>query len=224
MRLILLGPPGSGKGTQANFLAARYQIAPISTGDMLREAVSRGTELGRRVKAIMERGELVPDELILQLIAERLRSPDYVNGFILDGFPRTIPQAEGLERMGIRLEAVVVIRVPDEEIVRRITGRRVHPASGRVYHVIYNPPKVPDRDDITGEPLIQREDDREEVVRKRLEVYRRQTAPLIDFYRKRAAEGELALIEIDGVGEVEEVSRRIFEKLDPIFKRYRGVQ
>ncbi len=214
MKIMLLGPPGSGKGTQAKFICERYDIPQISTGDMLRAAVQAGTELGKRVKAIMDAGELVPDDIILELIRERIAQPDCANGFLLDGFPRTIAQAEGLEKMGVTLDWVIEVEVPDEEIVKRLSGRRVHPGSGRVYHLLYNPPKEDCKDDVTGEPLVQRDDDKEETVRKRLEVYHRQTAPLVDFYRRRAAEGRVKFATVSGLGGVEEVRDRIFRMLD----------
>ncbi len=214
MKIMLLGPPGSGKGTQAKFICERYGIPQISTGDMLRAAVQAGTELGKRVKAIMDAGELVPDDVILALIRERIAQPDCADGFLLDGFPRTIAQAEGLEQMGVTLDWVIEIEVPDEEIVKRLSGRRVHPGSGRVYHLLYNPPKEDCKDDVTGEPLIQRDDDKEETVRKRLEVYHRQTAPLVDFYRRRAAEGKVKFATVSGLGTVEEVRDRLFQVLD----------
>ncbi len=214
MKIMLLGPPGSGKGTQAKFICERYGIPQISTGDMLRAAVQAGTELGERVKAIMDAGELVPDDVILALIRERIAQPDCADGFLLDGFPRTIAQAEGLEQMGVTLDWVIEIEVPDEEIVKRLSGRRVHPGSGRVYHLLYNPPKEDCKDDVTGEPLIQRDDDKEETVRKRLEVYHRQTAPLVDFYRRRAAEGKVKFATVSGLGTVEEVRDQLFQVLD----------
>jgi adenylate kinase len=214
VKIVLLGAPGSGKGTQAKFICERYGIAQISTGDMLRAAVRAGTELGKQVKAIMEAGELVPDSLILALIQERLAQPDCAAGFLLDGFPRTIAQAEGLEKMGVDLDYVIEIEVPDEEIVKRLSGRRVHPGSGRVYHLLYHPPKRDCLDDVTGEPLIQREDDREETVRKRLEVYRRETEPLVDFYLQCAEKGKVNFATVSGIGKVEEVRARIFKLLD----------
>ncbi|BCX89191.1 adenylate kinase [Methylomarinovum tepidoasis] len=214
MKIMLLGAPGSGKGTQAQFICERYGIPQISTGDMLRAAVREGTELGRKAKAIMDAGELVPDDIILKLIAARISQPDCANGFLLDGFPRTIAQAEGLEKMEVQLDWVIEIDVPDEEIVKRLSGRRVHPASGRVYHLLYNPPKEDCKDDVTGEPLIQRDDDKEETVRKRLEVYHRQTAPLVDFYRQRSAEGKVKFATVPGIGTVEEIRDRIFQILE----------
>lgn len=214
MKIVLLGAPGSGKGTQARFICERYGVVQISTGDMLRAAVQAGTELGKKAKAIMDAGELVPDELILALIRERIAQPDCAAGFLLDGFPRTIAQAEGLEKMGVSLDYVIEIGVPDEEIVKRLSGRRVHPGSGRVYHLLYNPPKQDCKDDITGEPLIQRADDREETVRKRLEIYRCQTAPLVDFYRQRAKVGQVRFATVSGVGRVEAIRARILQILE----------
>ncbi|GAB4352463.1 MAG: adenylate kinase [Methylohalobius sp. ZOD2] len=214
MKLIFLGAPGSGKGTQAQFVCERYRIPQISTGDMLRSAVREGTELGRKAKAIMDAGELVPDDIILNLIAERIAQSDCDNGFLLDGFPRTIAQAEGLEKMGVNLDNVIEIQVPDEEIVKRLSGRRVHPASGRVYHLMYNPPKEDLKDDVTGEALVQRDDDKEETVRKRLEVYHAQTAPLVDFYRQRAETGQVRFSTVSGTGSVESIRDQIFPILE----------
>jgi adenylate kinase len=215
MRIILLGPPGAGKGTQAKFLAQHFGIPQISTGDMLRAAVNQGTPLGLEAQKIMDKGKLVSDEIIIQLVKERLQQPDCVPGFLLDGFPRTIPQAQALLDAGIQIDEVLEIAVPDEEIVKRLSGRRVHPPSGRTYHVIYHPPKVMDKDDVTGEPLIQREDDREETIRKRLQVYREQTKPLIDFYKILNEKAGLPKIhQIRGVGSVDEVQQRILNTLE----------
>ena len=211
MRIILLGGPGSGKGTQAGFLTRHFGIPQISSGDMLRAAVREGTALGRKAKGIMDAGDLVPDDLIVAMIGERLDRPDCAAGFVLDGFPRTIPQAEALRDAGVVIDTVIEIEVDDEEIVLRMSGRRVHPASGRVYHVAHNPPRVPGRDDETGEELIQRDDDREATVRNRLAVYREQTRPLIAFYRQFAAGGELRYARIDGLGDVEDVRARAIE-------------
>ena len=211
MRIILLGGPGSGKGTQAGFLTRHFGIPQVSSGDMLRGAVREGTALGRKAKVIMDAGELVPDDLIVAMIGERLDCPDCSKGFVLDGFPRTIPQAEALREAGVVIDTVIEISVDDEEIVMRMSGRRVHPASGRVYHVIHNPPRVSGRDDETGEDLIQRDDDREETVRTRLAVYREQTRPLVDFYRGLAELGELHYARIDGTGGVEAVRARAIE-------------
>jgi adenylate kinase len=179
MRLILLGPPGAGKGTQANFIRERFGIPQISTGDMLRAAVKAGTPLGREAKTVMDAGHLVPDDVIIRLVKERLKQPDCARGYLFDGFPRTIPQAEAMNAANVPIDHVLEIDVPDEEIITRMSGRRVHPASGRVYHVKFNPPQAEGKDDATGEPLVQRDDDLEETVRKRLEVYRALTRPLI---------------------------------------------
>jgi adenylate kinase len=217
MRLILLGGPGAGKGTQANYIKERYQIPQISTGDMLRAAVKAGTELGKESKKFMDAGQLVPDGVIIGLVKERIQEPDCGKGFLFDGFPRTIPQADAMKEAGVSIDAVVDIDVPDEEIIKRMSGRRVHLASGRTYHVIFNPPKEEGKDDATGEPLIQRDDDKEETVRKRLEVYHNQTEPLIDYYRKWEDSGEAGApkyIPIAGVGKVEEIRDRIYSALD----------
>jgi adenylate kinase len=215
MRIILLGPPGAGKGTQAEFISELYDIPQISTGDMLRSAVSAGTELGKQVQAIMDSGQLVTDEIVMEIVNERIAKPDCVNGFLFDGFPRTIPQAEGLERANINIDHVIEVDVSDDTIVERLSGRRVHVASGRVYHVVHNPPKVEGKDDVTGESLVQREDDREETVRKRLEVYHEQTAPLIAFYKKRAKENtSLHYSCIDGSGTVESIKEAIRKALE----------
>jgi adenylate kinase len=190
MRLILLGAPGAGKGTQAQYICQKFGIPQISTGDMLRAAVKAGTPLGVEAKKVMDAGGLVSDEIILGLIKERLQQPDCKKGFLFDGFPRTIPQAEALRKQGVKLDAVVEINVEDAEIIKRMSGRRVHPGSGRTYHVVFNPPKVAGKDDATGEALIQRDDDKEETVRKRLDIYHSQTKPLVEFYSKWAASGE----------------------------------
>jgi adenylate kinase len=216
MRLILLGPPGAGKGTQAVFIAQRYGIPRISTGDMLRAAAEAGTPLGRAAKTLMDAGQLVSDEVVVALVEERLRAPDCAPGYLLDGFPRTIPQAEAMRRAALALDCVLEIDVPDEEIVLRMSGRRVHPASGRTDHVKFNPPRAPDRDDVTGEPLIQREDDREATVKERLQVYRRQTRPLVEYYARWAASGEARaprFERISGLGSVEEIRDRTFAAL-----------
>lgn len=211
MRIILLGGPGSGKGTQAGFLTRRLGIPQISSGDMLRAAVREGAELGRKAKGIMDSGALVPDGLMVALVGERLARPDCSAGFVLDGFPRTIPQAEALRDAGIVIDAVIEMAVDDEEIVVRMSGRRVHPGSGRVYHLVHNPPRVEGRDDETGEALIQRDDDREETVRTRLAVYHEQTRPLVEFYRGLAEAGELRYARVDGVGSVERIRARTIE-------------
>jgi len=216
MRLVLLGPPGAGKGTQAGFIRDAYGIPQISTGDMLRAAVKAGTPLGLAAKKVMDAGGLVSDDIIVGLVNDRLREPDCRNGYLFDGFPRTIPQADALRDAGVALDYVLEIDVPDAAIVERMSGRRVHPASGRTYHVKYNPPKVPDRDDVTGEPLIQREDDREETVRKRLAVYHEQTAPLIAYYKKWAATGDPRAPKyrkIDGLGSVDAIRDAVLAAL-----------
>lgn len=221
MRLILLGGPGAGKGTQANYIKEKYHIPQISTGDMLRAAVKAGTELGKKAKAVMDAGGLVPDEVIIGLVKERIKQADCQKGFLFDGFPRTIPQADAMKAAGVQIDAVVDVDVPDEEIIKRMSGRRVHLASGRTYHLIFNPPKVAGTDDATGEPLIQRDDDKEETVKKRLEVYHNQTEPLIGYYKKWEASGDKAAptyIRIHGIGKVEEIRDKIFAALDPIKK------
>ena len=216
MRLVLLGPPGAGKGTQAGFIRDAYGIPQISTGDMLRAAVKAGTPLGLAAKKVMDAGGLVSDDIIVGLVNDRLREPDCRNGYLFDGFPRTIPQADALRNAGVALDYVLEIDVPDAAIVERMSGRRVHPASGRTYHVKYNPPKVPDRDDVTGEPLIQREDDREETVRKRLAVYHEQTEPLIAYYKKWAATGDPRAPKyrkVDGLGSVDAIRDAVLAAL-----------
>jgi adenylate kinase len=219
MRLILLGGPGAGKGTQANFIKDNYQIPQISTGDMLRAALKEGTELGLKAKEYMDAGKLVPDDVIIGLVKERIKEPDCEKGFLFDGFPRTIPQADALKEAGVPIEAVVDIDVPDGEIIRRMSGRRVHLASGRTYHVVFNPPKEEGKDDVSGEPLIQRDDDQEETVRKRLDVYHAQTEPLIDYYKEWEKSGESAApkyVRIEGVGKVEEIRDQIYAALDSL--------
>lgn len=213
MRIILLGGPGSGKGTQAQFITEKYGIPQISTGDMLRAAVRAGTALGVEAKKVMDAGGLVSDDIILGLIKERITQEDCANGFLLDGFPRTIAQAEGLAIMGVELDEVLEIAVSDEEIIKRMSGRHVHLASGRTYHVIFNPPKTEGVDDVTGEPLIQRDDDKEETVRKRLEVYHQQTKPLVDFYSTKAKTGAVKFATIAGIGSVEEITAKVFAAL-----------
>ena len=216
MRLILLGGPGAGKGTQANVIKEKFSIPQISTGDMLRAAVKAGTELGLKAKTFMDSGGLVPDEVIIGLVKDRIQEPDCKKGFLFDGFPRTIPQADAMKKAGVPIDAVVDIDVPDEEIIKRMSGRRAHLASGRTYHVIYNPPKVEGKDDVTGEPLVQRDDDKEETVKKRLDVYHQQTEPLIDYYKKWEASGEKAApkyVHINGVGSLDSISNSIIEAL-----------
>jgi adenylate kinase len=216
MRLILLGPPGAGKGTQARFICEAFGIPQISTGDMLRSAVKAGTPLGQAAKKVMDAGALVSDDIIVGLVIDRLRDPDCRNGYLFDGFPRTIPQADALKAAGVPLDYALEIDVPDAVIVERMSGRRVHLASGRTYHITHNPPKIPDRDDVTGEPLIQREDDREETVRKRLAVYHEQTEPLIAYYEKRAATGDPQaprLRRVDGLGTVEAIRDAVLAAL-----------
>ena len=214
MRVILLGAPGAGKGTQARFITEKFGIPQISTGDMLRAAVKAGSPLGQQVKGVMDSGGLVSDDIIIALIKERITEADCAKGFLFDGFPRTIPQAEALKDAGVTIDHVVEIAVDDEEIVSRIAGRRVHPASGRVYHTEHNPPKVAGKDDVTGEELIQREDDKEETVRHRLSVYHSQTKPLVDFYQKlSAAEGTPKYHSIAGVGSVEQITAKVLSAL-----------
>ncbi len=215
MKLILLGGPGAGKGTQAEFLCRRFGIPKISTGDMLRAAVAANTSLGRAAKKVMDSGGLVSDEIILGLIEDRLKEPDCNDGYLFDGFPRTIPQADGLHEIGVRLDAVVEIAVDDEEIVRRLSGRRVHPGSGRTYHIIFNPPQEDGKDDLSGEDLVQRDDDREETVRERLRVYHSQTEPLVVYYKNAAQKcSDLRFIHVDGEGSVESIRDHIFAALN----------
>ncbi|MCK9531678.1 MAG: adenylate kinase [Gammaproteobacteria bacterium] len=216
MRLILLGGPGAGKGTQANYIKERYGIPQISTGDMLRAAVKAGTPLGMEAKKIMDAGGLVSDDIIINLVKERIREPDCAKGFLFDGFPRTIPQAEAMREAGVAIDYVVEIDVPDAEIIQRMSGRRVHVASGRTYHVVFNPPRQEGKDDVTDEPLIQRDDDREETVKKRLEVYHAQTEPLVDYYASWAAMGDgraPKYVKIAGTGKVEAIRNAIFDAL-----------
>jgi adenylate kinase len=216
MRLILIGPPGAGKGTQATFIKEKFAIPQISTGDMLRAAVKAGTPLGLTAKKIMDSGSLVSDDIIIDLVKERLTLPDCAHGYLFDGFPRTIPQADAMKEAGVGLDYVLVIDVPDEDIVLRMSGRRVHTASGRTYHVKFNPPKSPGRDDVTGEPLIQRVDDEEATVKKRLGIYHAQTKALIEYYNKWAASGDPRAPKyrrISGVGSVEEIKTRAFDAL-----------
>lgn len=209
MRIILLGAPGAGKGTQAQFLMSKFGIPQISTGDMLRSAIKAGTELGLAAKQIMDDGKLVSDEIIIGLVKERIAQADCANGFLLDGFPRTIPQADAMVDASIDVDAVLEFDVPDDVIVERISGRRVHPASGRVYHVTYNPPKVAGKDDETGEDLVFRDDDREETVRKRLGVYHEQTQPLVGYYQNRAEQGACIYHKLDGTKSVADISEQL---------------
>ena len=217
MRLILLGPPGAGKGTQAAFICQRYGIPQISTGDMLRGAIKAGTPLGLAARKVMDAGQLVSDDIILGLVRERLKQPDCAKGYLFDGFPRTIPQAEAMREALVQIERVLEIDVPDEEIIARMGGRRVHLASGRTYHVKFNPPKTEGRDDVTGEPLVQRDDDREQTVRERLGVYHGQTRPLVEYYTKWASAGDPRAPRcrrISGLGTVEEIRDRALAALE----------
>jgi adenylate kinase len=216
MRIILLGMPGAGKGTQAQFLIDHFRIPQIATGDMLRAEVKAGTPLGIEAKKFMDAGALVPDSIVIKMAEARVKLPDCSNGFIVDGFPRTIAQAEALRTVGIDIDFVVQLEIADEEILRRMSGRRTHPDSGRSYHVEFNPPKVPGKDDITGEPLIQRPDDNEETVKKRIANYHAQTKPLVDYYRKWGASGDTRApryVSIDGRGSVDEIRDRVFSAL-----------
>lgn len=213
MRVMLLGSPGVGKGTQAQFICEQYHIPQISTGNILRAAVQSGSELGMMAKSYSDRGELVPDEVVCSIVKERLAEPDCAAGFLLDGFPRTIPQAEALVTLGVTLDHVVVLEAPTEEIVARLTGRRFHAASGRTYHLEFDPPKEAGVDNVTGEPLVQRDDDKEDVVRNRLQVYDRQTAPLIDFYRQQAAQGKVRIAFVSGIDAIETVKANILKIL-----------
>lgn len=216
MRTILLGAPGAGKGTQAAFITGKYGIPQISTGDMLRSAVKAGTPLGIAAKKVMDAGGLVSDDIIINLVKERLTQPDCTSGYLFDGFPRTIPQAQAMKDARVGIDVVLEIAVPDADIIDRMSGRRVHVASGRTYHIKFNPPKVQGRDDLTGEPLIQRDDDQEATVRKRLEVYHSQTKPLVDFYQKWSATGDASaprVVCISGVGSVEAITARVLAAL-----------
>lgn len=214
MRIILLGAPGAGKGTQAGFLTKRYNIPQISTGDMLRAAIKAGTEMGKMAKAAMDAGKLVTDDIIIGLVQDRIAEDDCKNGYLLDGFPRTLAQADAVTNAGINIDAVIEIDVPDSEIVKRMSGRRAHLASGRTYHIIFNPPKVDGKDDVTGEDLVQRDDDREEVVLDRLKVYHEQTKPLIGYYKEQASKVDsLAYITVDGTANIADVEAAIIAKL-----------
>ncbi|HBD11459.1 MAG TPA: adenylate kinase [Porticoccaceae bacterium] len=216
MRIILLGPPGAGKGTQAQVITEKYGIPQISTGDMLRAAVKAETELGLQAKNVMESGGLVSDDLIIALVKERITQADCVNGFLFDGFPRTIPQAQALVDAGIDIDCVLEVYVEDEEIVSRLSGRRVHEASGRVYHIEHNPPKEAGKDDVTGEPLVQRSDDTEETVRNRLKVYHDQTEPLVAFYQDSKINQSAIYSRVDGVGSLEDVRERVLDALGAV--------
>lgn len=215
MRIILLGAPGAGKGTQAQFICEKYGIPQISTGDMLRAAVKAGTPLGLQAKEVMDRGELVSDDIIIGLVKERIKEDDCQSGFLFDGFPRTIPQAEAMVDAGVDIDHVLEIYVEDDEIVSRLSGRRVHPGSGRIYHIKYNPPKEEGKDDETGEPLVQRDDDQEETVRNRLAIYHEQTEPLVNFYKALAEKAENApkYSRVEGVGGMEDIKKAIFASL-----------
>jgi len=216
MRLILLGAPGAGKGTQAVFITERFGIPQISTGDMLRAAIKAGAPLGLQAKKFMDAGALVPDDVIIGLVKERIKQSDAAKGFLFDGFPRTIPQADAMKSAGVRLDYVIEIDVEDAEIVKRLSGRRVHPASGRTYHLTFNPPKAPDKDDVTGEGLVQRDDDKEATVKNRLEVYHSQTKPLVAYYSnwaKSGVPGAPKYVKVAGVGSMESIRDRIFASL-----------
>ena len=209
MRIILLGAPGAGKGTQAQFLMDKFGIPQISTGDMLRAAIKAGTPLGLKAKEVMDKGQLVSDEIIIGLVKERIAQDDCTKGFLLDGFPRTIPQADAMKAVGVMVDFVLEFDVPDEEIVKRMSGRRVHPGSGRVYHVVFNPPKVEGKDDVTGEDLVIRADDEETTVRKRLDIYHQQTEPLVGYYKAEAAAGRTRYERLDGTQAVDAVSQQL---------------
>ncbi len=217
MRLILLGGPGAGKGTQATFITEKYNIPQISTGDMLRAAVKAGTALGIEAKKIMDQGGLISDEIITGLVKDRVQEDDCANGYLLDGFPRTIPQADAMRDLEINVDHVLEIRVDDEEIIKRMSGRRAHLASGRTYHLVYNPPKQEGKDDVTGEPLVQRDDDKEETVKKRLDVYHEQTEPLIEYYESFANSGDAnspKYTTVHGIGSVDEITNKVFSALE----------
>ena len=214
MKLILLGPPGAGKGTQAQFICDTYGIPQISTGDMLRAAIAARTTLGQQVKSVMDAGDLVSDETIIVLVNERIARPDCAGGFLLDGFPRTIRQAQALVESGVEIDYVLEMKVDDDEVVKRITGRRVHEASGRVYHVVFNPPKLEGKDDETGEPLLQRSDDEEKTVRERLRVYSKQTEPLVDLYKSLSKTTAVVYRTVDGMGSVAEIKDKVLTALE----------
>ena len=217
MRVVLLGGPGAGKGTQAAFIAARYEIPQISTGDMLRAAVRSGRELGERIAALIDTGRLVSDEIIIGLVEERIAAGDCMNGYLLDGFPRTIPQAVAMRERAVHIDAVVEIAVPDEKIIERMSGRRIHPGSGRTYHVRFNPPAAQGLDDVTGEPLVQRDDDQETTVRHRLDVYHEQTEPIIEHYQQWSEDDPHSIprvLRVDGLGTLDDVRERVFKAFD----------
>lgn len=216
MRIILLGAPGAGKGTQAGFIKDKFNIPQISTGDMLRAAVRAGTPLGLEAKKVMDAGELVSDDLIMGLVKDRVRQNDCKRGYLFDGFPRTLGQAEAMQREGIKIDCVVEIMVADEEIIKRLSGRRVHPGSGRVYHILFNPPRQPGIDDVSGGALIQRDDDKEETVRKRLQVYHEQTAPLIKYYGSLSGLKALAYLRVDGLGDVQRIGQNLVKRLEKL--------
>ena len=225
MRILLLGLPGAGKGTQAQFLIERYRIPQISTGDMLREAMKQNTPLGNEARSYMDRGALVPDPLVIALVKERIKAPDCAQGFILDGFPRTLPQAEELRQAGIDIDFVIEVEVADDEILQRMSGRRVHPPSGRSYHITFHPPRVAGKDDVTGEPLVQRSDDNEETVKKRIATYHSQTKPLVNYYLSWAASGDPRApnyINIYGRGSVEHIRDKIFAAIESHAARRRA--
>ncbi len=216
MKIILLGPPGAGKGTQAQVLKERFNIPQISTGEILRAEIKAQSDLGLKLKSIVDSGALVPDDIIIEIVRKKIESPECKNGFLFDGFPRTLPQAEAIKNAGIKIDRVVEITVPDVEIIKRMSGRRVHLASGRTYHVDYNPPKKAGVDDVTNEALVQREDDKEETVKKRLEVYHQQTKPLVDYYEKWAQSGDYQAPKyhrIDGVGEIYKITENLIKQL-----------
>lgn len=216
MRFILLGPPGAGKGTQASFITRKYGVPQISTGDMLRAAIKAGSELGMKAKKLMDAGQLVPDDVIIDLVRHRIAEPDCAGGFLFDGFPRTLAQAESMKHAGLHIDCVIEIAVPDEEIIQRMSGRRVHPASGRTYHVKFNPPKVAGKDDLSGEPLILRQDDQPDTVKERLNVYHAQTQPLIEYYSTWQTSGEQhapRYCKVSGTGSVEQIRDRVFAAL-----------
>tara|TARA_B100000674_G_scaffold157415_1_gene125601 strand:- start:261 stop:911 length:651 start_codon:yes stop_codon:yes gene_type:complete len=216
LRIILLGAPGVGKGTQAKFICNRFSIPQISTGDMLRESVRDGSNLGKKVKTVMDTGALVTDEIIIDLVKERIKKDDCKKGYLFDGFPRTIPQAEALAQQNIQIDSVIEIRVEEAEIISRLAGRRVHLSSGRVYHMINNPPKQKNQDDLTGEPLIQREDDKEDTIKQRLKVYRNQTEPLVNFYQEKQKEGVLSYQSVDGDKTYHDLSKEILIYLEKL--------